>query len=50
LGGKIDVWNKIIYIHENAVRAGWVNEIESYIYSSASDYAGKKGLLALEKL
>jgi putative transposase len=50
LGGKIDVWNKINYIHENAVRAGWVNEIESYIYSSASDYAGKKGLLALEKL
>jgi putative transposase len=50
LGGRIDVWNKINYIHENPVRAAWVKEIDEYIYSSAGDYAGKKGMVVLEKL
>jgi putative transposase len=50
LGGRIDVWNKINYIHENPVRAEWVKEVDDYIYSSANDYAGKNGLVVLEKL
>ena len=36
---------KIEYIHENPVRAGWVDIEEHYIYSSAVDYAGGKGLV-----
>ncbi len=40
---KIDIWNKIDYIHENPVRAGIVASPEHYRYSSATDYAGGKG-------
>jgi len=36
---------KIEYIHNNPVRAGWVNEALHYKYSSAIDYAGDKGIL-----
>ena len=36
---------KIEYIHNNPVRAGWVNEPQHYKYSSAIDYAGDKGLI-----
>lgn len=32
---------KIDYIHDNPVRSGLVYEAESYIYSSASSYAGR---------
>ena len=35
----------IDYIHNNPVRAGWVNEPHHYKYSSAIDYAGEKGLI-----
>jgi len=35
----------IAYIHNNPVRAGWVNEPQHYKYSSAIDYAGEKGLI-----
>ena len=31
---------KIAYIHENPVKAGWVYRAEDYVYSSASNYAG----------
>ncbi|MDA3854125.1 MAG: transposase [Bacteroidales bacterium] len=48
---------KINYIHDNPVRAGIVGQEEDYLYSSARDYAGEKGLLdvffldpSLEKL
>jgi len=34
---------KINYIHANPVRSGFVNSPEQYPYSSAQDYAGKKG-------
>jgi putative transposase len=50
ISGGISVWNKINYVHENPVRAGWVDEIAEYVYSSARDYAGRKGLVRLEKL
>lgn len=33
------------YIHCNPVKAGFVEHPEEWLYSSAKDYAGKKGLL-----
>ena len=39
---------KINYIHQNPVRAGIVYEAADYVYSSAANYAGKKGLLDVE--
>ena len=33
-------WEKIDYIHNNPVAAGWVNKPEYWQYSSASNYAG----------
>ena len=44
----IDMMNKIDYIHNNPVRAGIVHEPEHYVYSSAIDYAGGKGLVKVE--
>jgi hypothetical protein len=36
---------KIDYIHNNPVEEGLVFRAEDYLYSSAADYAGEKGLL-----
>lgn len=36
------------YIHNNPVEAGIVERPEDYIYSSARDYAGAKGLLDIK--
>jgi hypothetical protein len=36
---------KLNYIHNNPVEAGFVEKAEDYLYSSARDYAGMKGLL-----
>ena len=36
---------KLNYIHENPVKAEFVNRAEDYRYSSAIDYTGGKGLL-----
>ena len=36
---------KIDYIHKNPVEEGLVFKPEDYVYSSAVDYAGEKGLL-----
>ncbi|MCF6169026.1 transposase [Lutibacter sp.] len=47
----IELWSnnvikeKVNYIHQNPVKEGLVFKAESYIYSSAIDYAGEKGLL-----
>lgn len=38
---------KLNYIHDNPVMAGFVAEPEDYIYSSAIDYSGHKGLLPI---
>ena len=38
---------KLNYIHMNPVKAELVDEPEYYLYSSARDYAGNKGLLKL---
>jgi len=47
----IELWsNKVIdekinYIHNNPVEEGFVFKPEDYLYSSAADYAGEKGIL-----
>ena len=47
----IELWSpavtqqKINYIHWNPVEAGLVYRPEDYVYSSARDYSGEKGLL-----
>jgi len=39
---------KLDYVHENPVKEGIVDRPEDFLYSSARDYAGQKGLLAVE--
>ena len=39
---------KLDYIHNNPVKAGFVENPEDYIYSSARDYAGIEGLIDIE--
>jgi REP element-mobilizing transposase RayT len=41
--GVID--QEIDYVHQNPVEEGLVFRAEDYVYSSAADYAGEKGLL-----
>jgi predicted dithiol-disulfide oxidoreductase (DUF899 family) len=41
---------KLEYIHENPVKAGFVQKAEHYIYSSAQNYADEGGLLEMDKL
>ncbi|MEP1780028.1 transposase [Reichenbachiella sp.] len=41
---------KLDYIHQNPVENEITDEPEWYLYSSARDYAGKMGLLAVELL
>jgi putative transposase len=50
----IELWSaevidqKVDYIHNNPVEAGFVNEPEHWRYSSAIDYAGGKGLIEID--
>ncbi|UFH35067.1 hypothetical protein [Flavobacterium acetivorans] len=47
----IELWSnkliqqKIDYVHNNAVEEGLVYKAEDYVYSSAIDYSGQKGLI-----
>tara|TARA_R110000868_G_scaffold292498_2_gene552985 strand:+ start:10707 stop:11048 length:342 start_codon:yes stop_codon:yes gene_type:complete len=47
----IELWcNKVIqqkidYVHNNPIEEGLVYKHEDYVYSSAIDYAGQKGLI-----
>ena len=41
---------KLDYIHMNPVEAGFVSEPEHWVYSSAIDYSGNKGLLDIKLL
>jgi REP element-mobilizing transposase RayT len=49
----IELWNnavideKLNYLHQNPVKSGYVFRAEDYIYSSAGDYAGEKGLIEI---
>lgn len=36
---------KLKYINDNPIRAGIVKHSEGYLYSSAENYAGEKGLV-----
>ena len=36
---------KLTYLHQNPVADGIVDEAASFLYSSARDYEGRKGLL-----
>ncbi|MCF1751930.1 REP-associated tyrosine transposase [Mariniradius sediminis] len=40
--------SRMNYIHENPVRAGWVENAEEYLYSSARNYSGLKGLIEVD--
>ncbi len=42
--------DKLDYIHNNPVEAGIVEKAEDYLYSSARDYSGIKGLINVEFL
>ena len=50
----IELWDnymmdqKLEYLHMNPVLSGFVDRPEEYLYSSARDYAGDKGLLDIE--
>lgn len=44
------LWQKIDYTHQNPVRAELVIEPQHYLYSSAIDYAGGKGLVKVSVL
>ncbi len=50
----IELWSptvmaqKLNYLHNNPVVAGWVDEPEHYLYSSARDYADIKGMLDIQ--
>ena len=41
---------RLDYIHNNPVKKGLVDEAEKYLYSSARDYTGCKGLLEIDFL
>lgn len=41
---------RLLYIHQNPVRAGIVTQAEHYLYSSASNYCGQRGVLEIDLL
>ena len=42
--------SKLNYIHNNPVKEGIVDNAIDYVYNSARDYSGKKGLINLHLL
>lgn len=52
----IELWDnymmeqKLEYLHQNPVVSGFVAKAEDYVYSSAIDYSGQKGLLDIKFL
>lgn len=38
-------WTKVMYIHNNPVKAGWVRKPEDWMYSSATNYLGMESVL-----
>ena len=43
-------YQKLEYIHENPVKAGFVERMEDYTYSSAIDFFGGRGLIELDHI
>lgn len=48
LGYSSILKSRMNYIHNNPVKAGWVEKPEDYLYSSARNYAGLKGLIEID--
>lgn len=44
------IWQKLDYIHQNPVKARFVDRASAYIYSSAIDYEDGKGILEITLL
>jgi|JI6StandDraft_1071083.scaffolds.fasta_scaffold97841_2 putative transposase len=44
------IMQRVNYIHQNPVRAGWVDQPRDYLYSSARDYQDEPGLLKVEQV
>lgn len=44
------VWEKINYIHQNPVKAGYVKEDFHWIYSSATNYQDMESIIEVEKI
>ena len=44
------IWDKINYIHNNPVRAGFVENQWDWLYSSAANYQDMESLLEVEKI
>ena len=40
--------SRLTYIHENPVGAGWVDKVDAYLYSSASNYKGLPAFIAVD--
>jgi len=38
---------RLDYIHENLVKVGFIDKSEAWVYSSARDYYGEKGMIAI---
>lgn len=39
---------KLEYLHNNPVKAGYIDNAENWLYSSARNYSGRKGLIDVE--
>jgi len=39
---------RLDYIHQNPIKAGFVSKSEDFVYSSAANYCGEKGLFEIE--
>ena len=44
------IWDKINYIHNNPVRAGFVENQWDWLYSSATNYQDMENLIEVEKI
>ncbi len=41
---------RLNYIHDNPARAGWVEQPEDYLYSSARNYADMESLIEIDRI
>ena len=44
---NVMIEQRLEYIHQNPVKAGFVNNAEDFIYSSAADYCGERGFIEI---
>jgi len=47
---SIVMQQKLDYLHYNPVEAGFVENPQEFVYSSAKDYSGEKGMLDIKFL